>query len=59
MAVAAYEYTATPYVVRFYNRAAMDVATRTSEAAVFTAGTRSPFRPSLPRTSTGIRHAES
>jgi len=38
MAVAAYEYTSTPFVVRLYNRAAMDVAARTSEAAVFTPG---------------------
>ncbi len=38
MAVAAYQSTATPYVVRLYNKAAMDVAARTSEAAVFTPG---------------------
>ena len=38
MAVAAYQYTSTPFVVRLYNRAAMDVAARTSEAAVFTPG---------------------
>ena len=38
MAVAAYEYAGTPYVLRLYNKAAMDVASTTSEAAVFTPG---------------------